>query len=328
MGAKINRLFDSILHQTYRNLQIVIVNDGSTDNSETIIKHYICLFKNEGFSAEYVYRENGGLGAAINTGLKYIKGDYFCWPDADDSLTPDSVEKKIVFLESNKEYAFVRSDAAVFFEDNLTKQIGFISRKSPNRFKETDLMEDYILENNIIFCPGCHMVRTSAFKEVNPKMDIYEGRRGQNYQILLPLLYKFKFGFIDECLYNYIVYSNSMSRGDDTFDKCVIRFDGLQACIIETLKHMNMDEKDFIKYSNLTYQKYIYAKACKAYDFALREKYLFYRKQLTQERFVCKLRYIDNIVNIPYSFELHRLMLRLKNKLKAIRIIYRLFRKG
>lgn len=327
MGNRIHRLFDSILQQTYKHLHIVVVDDGSKDNSKDVILSYIPQFEKKGYDAEYVYRENGGLGAAINTGLKHIKGEFFCWPDADDFLTPDSVEKKIIFLKSNPDYAFVRSDAALFFEDNLSEQIGCISRKSPNRFKELDLMEDYILERDIIFCPGCHMVRTASFREVNPKMDIFEGRRGQNYQMLLPLLYKFKFGYIDECLYNYIVYKDSMSRGDDSYEKWVLRYQELEDCVIETLKRMIMRKDDFEYYFDLTKQKYIQRKALKAFEFALVEEYKIQRSLLNNADLIESLRYIDRILMIPGGFYLNKLKCRLIKLLKENRIIYKMFRR-
>jgi glycosyltransferase involved in cell wall biosynthesis len=326
MGDKIHRLLDSIIIQTYTKLQVIIVDDGSTDNSADVIKSYIKKATEKGIQIEYVYRKNGGLGAAINTGLKHVNGDFFCWPDADDYLTPDSVEKKLNFLLEHEDYAFVRSDAAIFFENDLTKPVGCMTRKSPNRFKEVDLFEDYILEKDITFCPGCHMVRTASYKEVNPNMDIYEGRRGQNYQLLLPLLYRFKFGYIDECLYNFIYYSNSMSRGDDTFQKWVDRNAGLQSYILETLDRMSMEPEDYEYYKSLTLQKYIYQNACRAYDFGLRDEYKAYREKLYDTRFLDSISRIDKLFKIPLSFKIHALYMWLIRRIKGNSKIYKIIK--
>lgn len=326
MGSKIHRLLDSILIQTYSHLQVIVVDDGSTDNSADVVQSYTQRFSERGIVLEYVYRRNGGLGAAINTGLKHVDGEYFCWPDADDYLTPDSVEKKLDFLLQHPDYGFVRSDAAIYFEDDLTKQVGCMTRKLPNRFKEEDLFEDYILEKDIIFCPGCHMIRTSSFKEVNPLMDIFEGKRGQNYQLLLPMLYRFKFGYIDECLYNFIYYSNSMSRGDDSFDKWVERNAGLQSYILETLDRMEMTPADYEYYRNLTLQKYIYQNACRAYDFGLRDEFCKYRNAITDKRFIKDISRIDSILHIPFSFEIHALYMRLIRKIKSYTKLYKMLR--
>lgn len=326
MGDKIHRLLDSILHQTYTTLQVIIVDDGSTDDSASVVKSYENVFEEKGIVFNYVYKRNGGLGSAINTGLKHVKGDFFCWPDADDYLTNDSVEKKLNFLLEYPEYGFVRSDAAIFFEDDLTNQVGFITRKSPNRFKENDLFEDYILERDVTFCPGCHMVRTSSFKEVNPKMDIFEGRRGQNYQLLLPMLYRFKFGYIDECLYHYIVYKDSMSRGDNSFVKWEERNEGLQSYILETLERMEMTDSDYKYYKELTIQKYIYQNACRAYDFGLKNEYVKYREKLRNEAFILAISRIDRIFKIPFGFRIHSLRMRAVERIKRNNTIYKLLR--
>ena len=69
---KIHRLFDSLLNQTYNHLQIIVVNDGSTDNSEDVIMDYEKKFLNQGQMFVYLKQTNGGLGSAINTGIKHV----------------------------------------------------------------------------------------------------------------------------------------------------------------------------------------------------------------------------------------------------------------
>ena len=240
-------------------------------------------------------------------------------------MTPDSIEKRVTFLEGNPSYVFVRSDAAVFFESDLRNPIGRITRNSPNRFKESNLMEDYILERDIIFCPGCHMVKTSAFKEVNPQMDIYEGRRGQNYQLLLPLVYKFKFGYIDECLYNYVIYPTSMSRGDDSFEKWLNRYDGLSTYIVETLKRMNMSTRDFDYYMDLTSEKYFRLKAIKAFEFGLKDEFNNYRKKMKNAYLISTMERYDCLARIPGTFYFSRKYFKMKRRLQANRLMNKLY---
>ena len=59
----------------------------------------------------YIYQENKGLGGAINTGLKHVEGEYLIWPNPDDWLSNDSIEKKIVILQNNKSIGVVTSNA-------------------------------------------------------------------------------------------------------------------------------------------------------------------------------------------------------------------------
>ncbi len=302
MGDKIHRLLDSILAQTYKHLQLIIVNDGSTDHSAEVIKSYIPKFEKINVFIEYIYQENKGLGGAINTGLKRIRGDYFCWPDADDTLTDDSVEKKVTFMENHPEYGLVRSDAALFYENDLSKSIGCISRKAPCRFKETNLFEDYILEKDVIFCPGCHMIRTAAFKAINPDMDIFEGNMGQDYQLLLPMVYNYKYGYIDECLYNYIIYKDSMSRSEEWRNK---KYDAHQQIIIETLNRIHMSSSERAYYVEMTKQKYLALKAINTFISGRRRDYNHYIKS------------IDKFY-IPLFVDVYSILLRVSMKLRYI----------
>ena len=72
----------SVVHQTYKNLEIVIVNDGSTDNSENIILDYL----KKDNRIVYIKKKNGGLSSARNSGLDKCKGKYVSFVDSDDTL--------------------------------------------------------------------------------------------------------------------------------------------------------------------------------------------------------------------------------------------------
>lgn len=79
------RCIESLIHQTYCALQIILVNDGSTDNSLTIAKHYAAQDKR----IEIYLQDNQGQAAARNNGLQYATGEYLSFVDADDYLDTD-----------------------------------------------------------------------------------------------------------------------------------------------------------------------------------------------------------------------------------------------
>ena len=83
----------SILNQTYKNIEVIAVDDGSTDDTADILKEYVFIFAKYQMKLEYIYQKNAGLGAAINTGLKYVNGEYLCWADPDDFYMSDSIAK-------------------------------------------------------------------------------------------------------------------------------------------------------------------------------------------------------------------------------------------
>ena len=240
----LERYFESLLQQTYTNCQLIFMDDGSTDDTRDIVTAYKEKLANKGISVEYYYNMNRGQAYAVGEGLKHIKGEYYIWPDADDILTPDSIQKKVEFLQTHLEYAMVRSDCKVVWEDDLETTVELSAWKNNNRFQE-DLFENCLLMNQFYFQPGCYMVRTSALLDVNPNKYIFESRAGQNIQMLLPVLYNNKCGYIDEPLYVYVrsKRSHSNSIGTD-YDSRIQRLESFEEVVENTIKNTLIDNKE------------------------------------------------------------------------------------
>ncbi|MDR3598472.1 glycosyltransferase family A protein [Clostridium sp.] len=262
----VGRYLESILNQTYKNVELIFVNDGSTDRTEDIVKSYISKFEENKMQLKYICQKNGGQASALNKGLEIFRGDYLTWPDSDDILTADSIEKKALFLEDNKEYGLVRTDGAIVKENNLSEIEGYFAKDNPNKLKE-DLFLDLITENKVWFAPGCYMVRRASFLEVNPNKTIYETRAGQNWQMLLPITYKYKCGFIDKPLYLYVVRENSHSHSITDYEKMLKRCDEHEDILINTIESINMIVEEKKKYISIVKEKYIRKKLDIASEF-------------------------------------------------------------
>ena len=241
----LDRYFKAILKQTYRPLELILVNDGSTDKSEEIILSYKEQLEESGIAFKYIKKENQGSGSAVNDGLKLITGEYLIWPDTDDFLYPESIEKRVKFLEDNKEFGFVCSDGQTYKEGTLEKKekISAIVSKNGEMF-------DNVISGNVVYTPCGYMLRTSAFLEVNPNKEIFPSRYGQNIQMLLPISYKFKCGHLKEVLYGRVDRENSLSKkvwnsDSDAWKKRVL---GLEEIYVETLKSIGQDALAYIPY--------------------------------------------------------------------------------
>lgn len=245
----VERCLESVLAQDYCFIETIVVDDGSTDDSYRKILSYKKRFENKGMNLIIIRQENKGLGGAINAGLAIFSGDYLCWIDCDDFLLESSIRKRLELLEKNSEIAVVTSDAFYYREADLENPIGKASDG------KLDLQNPHQFENHIrskaIFCSGCHMVRATAFLEVIPDRKIYPARRGQNWQMLLPIYYRYKQIFLDEPLYAYIIYQNSMSSGDETKEQFQRRYTEHRDIVINTLKKMDMERKERKKYTIL-----------------------------------------------------------------------------
>lgn len=278
VGNVIPRFLNSILAQTYNSIELITIDDGSTDNTRDVIESYRPLLSSKGIVLKYVHQQNKGLGGAIDTGLKHFTGEFLCWPDPDDFLMPDSIAIRKNFLDANPEYGIVRSDAFVFDEDDLDNPLSLVSRLRPDRGKE-DLFEDYIRCHNVIFCSGCHMIRSSEFIKVNPTRSIYPSRYGQNWQMLLPMTYHRKFGFIDRPLYGYVKYKTSLSRSYDSFEKVNQQTEGFGLVLFNTLDAIDMPEDERRHWKGIAVEQIMHRRASDAWNY--RRFQIF--KQVSQE---------------------------------------------
>lgn len=102
----LKRYFESILNQTYSNLELIFINDGSIDRTEEIALSYRSQLEEKGIRYIYERQENAGQAAALNRGLKLFTGEYLTWPDSDDVMTADCIEKKSGFWSKIRSMAW------------------------------------------------------------------------------------------------------------------------------------------------------------------------------------------------------------------------------
>ena len=158
----IKECLDSISAQTYRNIEILAVNDGSTDQSKAVME--VCAFEDERLSI--LVLGNGGLSDARNYGILYAKGEYICFIDGDDTIAPDYVELLVQAVQDDADIAVC--DMEYVYED------GHREFSSGGDFVSASVKEmpSLIRINN----SACNkLYRTSLFKDVLfPKGKLYE----------------------------------------------------------------------------------------------------------------------------------------------------------
>lgn len=239
----IDRYSQSLLSQDYSNCQLIFMDDGSTDGSREKILSYKERFEDKGFSFEYHYHDNVGVGATIAEGITYVKGEYLIWPDIDDLLVESSIRKKVDYLENRTDLGVVRTNYLEVREPDIQTIIGFGANKFPNRFSE-ELFIDCISLRNVWFQPGCYMIRMRCFDTANPERYIYPSRSGQNAQMLIPMFYRYKCGYLDEPLYIYVLHDDSLSNVlNNSTENKIEKSNHFMDIYIETIKHMNILEE-------------------------------------------------------------------------------------
>lgn len=145
----ISQTIESVIGQTYKDLEIIIVNDGSTDNTDKIIQEYA---KKEGRIIA-LNQKNKGPSAARNYGFSVAKGDYFCIIDGDDIMMPEKIESQINFLENNLSADFTYSKVYYFIDiinDIYIRNLAVVNG-SHNVYKKLLKYGTFITPNSIFF---------------------------------------------------------------------------------------------------------------------------------------------------------------------------------
>lgn len=185
---------ESILNQTYKNIELLILDDGSTDASLSIIEKYAMDNKN----IRLISRDNKGVANSIDELLEYAKGDYIARMDGDDHSFKERIEVQLKYLKDNGDVALVGS----FIEIELTDYQNGDDIKFCERifnFKIDDKNPSVKFLNGHKICHGTFMCRSSIFNKI--KYDI-RLRSSEDLDFIFNLINKnFKVGIIDKKLY-------------------------------------------------------------------------------------------------------------------------------
>lgn len=242
----VHRLLDSILAQTYRPIQYIYVDDGSTDGTTETVLEYENRFRNAGIDFIFVQQENKGLCEALMTGFQYVEGAFLSNPEYDDFLLPTSVEKRVKYLKAHPDCAVVVADAWLVEENDLENRTRYISGKNPNRFDRNHFYQS--LMSNTIFNAACYMVCMNRFDETHPNRKLLYYPYGSNQQVLLPLYYHWNRGFIDEPLSVSVSRNGSLSKKKNSFSDDVERDLAYKDLLYSILDGIEMPDSDRLLY--------------------------------------------------------------------------------
>ncbi len=209
----LEQCLDSIVNQTLKEIEIILIDDGSTDNSAEICKS--CLSDSR---VTYYHKENEGLAAARDDGMKLAKGEYIGFVDSDDWIEPDMYEKMYTAAKSN--------DSDVVFCNCIQNENGYrFSREIPVGAYDREKIKTELLPKTLAFISkdggkrsirwsNCMRIyKTETLKKNSIKFD-RRLRRSQDLQLTYEtMLVARNFYYIDEPLYHNRVVSDSLSRG-------------------------------------------------------------------------------------------------------------------
>lgn len=239
----LKKCINSVLQQTYKNIEIILVNDGSTDNCKNLCDE----FKSLDSRVKVFHKENGGLSDARNYGIKHASGYYITFIDSDDYVKNDFIEKLYNSITYNK------CDIAICSHEDLY----------PNRVKKYNLRGNCINEKvmgkeealkHMLYKDGydvsawAKLYKKSLFKEILfPKGRLFEDAATTYKLILLSE----KIVYVNYIGYEYVIRKNSISN--EGFNKK--KFD----LILSTNEMCDEIDKVFPKLKDATIRRRVYA---------------------------------------------------------------------
>lgn len=242
----LRKCLDSIVSQTLSDIEVIVVNDGSPDNSQKIIEEYE---KNYSFVKGYI-KENGGLSDARNYGIERASGDYLAFVDSDDYIDLTMYERMYrKAIEGN--YDMVVCDFTEVYADH---ESGGSSRLEKD-LKSAEEVKAHMID----FYPSAwnKLFRRELFQEQRFKKNVWFEDVELCYR-LLP--YVHSVGVVKESLYYYIQREGSISKSaDPRIYHCIDNWNG----IVEFYKEKGLYQS-FLKELEYNYVRYMYATFMKA----------------------------------------------------------------
>jgi glycosyltransferase involved in cell wall biosynthesis len=203
---------DSVLAQTFTDHEIIVIDDGSTDNTREILSVYKGRIN-------YIYQENKGLSGARNTGIRAAKGEWIALLDADDEWYPNKLEEQMRVLGQNPQINIIFSDYVIFNDSGVVKE----SNPPPKEFfKETNrllernngavLIANIFQELILVGC--CITTLTSIFKkDLAQKVGLFNEslRMCEDYEFWLRCSRDNVFCYLNKVLAKCFLNSGGMS---------------------------------------------------------------------------------------------------------------------
>jgi len=152
----------SALDQTYKKIEIIVINDGSCDNGKT--ESVAFKYKDQ---INYIVKENGGVSSAFNLGIKNMKGTYFSWLSHDDVYLPNKIADQIAYLISNdfiNKEIILYSDYDLIDENSILLKHYKISHTQPEYFKWL-ILTSYPVNGNTVLIPKSCFEKVGLFNE-------------------------------------------------------------------------------------------------------------------------------------------------------------------
>lgn len=234
MEEYLERCIQSIIEQSYSNLEIILIDDGSTDSSKKIIEHYRRM--DERIVA--IFKENGGLSDARNCGIKVAKGEYLLFVDSDDYIHSECV-RELICIALKEECDIVQCAMEKGMDEH------FPDRKMIKRYRIYNHYTIFLQRNLAVAACG-KLYKRSVLA------DLYfpVGKLNEDEFFTYKVAYQAeKIAILEDALYYYFQRNGSIMRNDNPQIKMFF----VEACQERILYFSDKEENDLVKISHVDF---------------------------------------------------------------------------
>lgn len=208
---QLSKCIDSLINQTYRNLEIILVDDGSKDSSWEICKHY----EMQDTRIKAVHKENGGVSSARNTGMRHVSGEYLGFLDSDDYVSPELYSDLVDILNSYEGLDGIRFQHRNVTDGELqecssSKNAGLITLDSKLKAMK------YILIEKEFPSVALFLFRRQKINHIFNE----HVKTAEDYLFMMHFIMGAEKVYVSNNVYYYYVYNqNSITRSNINLDK-------------------------------------------------------------------------------------------------------------
>jgi glycosyltransferase involved in cell wall biosynthesis len=196
----IGETIESVLQQTYSNIEVVVIDDGSTDNTAQVVEPFAPRVR-------YIRQENAERGASRNHGLRLAKGEYIAFLDSDDLWLPDKAERGIHFLRDRPGVGMLCTDAIEIDGEGKERRLLHARGYSGK-------VTGKLLQNNFVIMPT-HLARTSVVREIGGFREERKLSGSEDWEMWVRLSLVAEIAYIPQVTAKYRVHTaNTMSSAE------------------------------------------------------------------------------------------------------------------
>jgi len=196
----IRHTVESVLDQSYPNLELIVVDDGSSDGTRAILEQFgdqIRLLEHEG-------RQNRGQSASINLGLRQAEGEYVAILDSDDYWEPDKIKIQAEYLEQHPDVGLVYCNGTAVNENGVFLYDIYRPGHTESSRPENILLDCYF------FVPSNSLIRTQVLRQAGGFDETL--RAAQDHDMAIRIAEITRLAYIDKCVFHYRRHTQSISK--------------------------------------------------------------------------------------------------------------------